>query len=198
MIEPLSFVDGIQNQSSMKFSRSISFSILDENGKNLPLNATFDDPIEVIIPRDPNLSVPKMYLQNVTDKSCLFNYHFYHLQINYSIHFELHSSNNNISYLFIYHFDLPLQQTHNQIDGRDFFCHRNNENIFKYYFNNHQTFNHQTVTFGIRELSDKETERYCDERIIDLPMINTMKRFSSDYQIRSYLSACFYLDQNNQ
>lgn len=74
----------------MNFARSVSFAMLDEHGQNIPLNTTFDHPIEIFIPCDPNLPIPKMSARNVT--------HQYRLQEIYSIYFEFHSFNGIFRY----------------------------------------------------------------------------------------------------
>ena len=50
-------------------SRSISFSILDRDGNEVAVRADPSQPIEIIIPRDENLPIPSMILQNVTASS---------------------------------------------------------------------------------------------------------------------------------
>jgi hypothetical protein len=73
-------------------------------------------PFEFFIPRDPNLFIPPMFRQNVTSftnqKKQLF--HFHHIiltqnnpNLTFSLHFELHPLNTNLSYLLIYRFDHP-------------------------------------------------------------------------------------------
>jgi hypothetical protein len=182
-------------------SRSLSFSILNKNGENIDFRETFmNNPIQLFIPRDPNLIITKMFRQNVMKKNVLFNYHSIDLQMNYSIHIEIHSLINNISYLFIYKFDSAPQLTSSMknIDGWDLFCSSNENEIFSYFIDNNRTFDHQSIIFGIRELSDNEIERFCETKPSDPPITENIVPFLSDYEIRSYLSACFYLNENNQ
>ncbi len=181
-------------------SRSLSFSILNENGENIDIKTIMNDSIQFIIPRDPNLILPKMFPQNVTKKNVLFNYHSIDLQMNYSIHIEIHSIINNISYLFIYKFNSAPQLTNslNNIHGWDLFCSSNENEIFSYFIDNNRTLNHQSIIFGIRELNENEIERFCQTKPSDPPVRENIVHFASDYEIRSYLSACFYLNENNQ
>jgi hypothetical protein len=114
MIEPLaSGNDNYEIPSYTNLSRSFSLSILDENGKEIEMKTNLTDPIQFIIPRDPNLIIPPMFLQNVTfnnENQFLFNYHFINfsqanLNLTFSIHFEMKPLNSNLSYLLIYKFD---------------------------------------------------------------------------------------------
>jgi hypothetical protein len=141
-----------------------------------------------------------MYLQNVTNKSLLFNFHIINLQINYSIHLEIRSLNSKMSYLLIYQFDSPpeLSNVMKNIDGWDLLCETNEEGIYTHFMDNNQTANHQSMFLGIRELSENEKERFCGNKSSIPPMIDGKMEFSSNYEIRSYLSACFYLDKDNQ
>ncbi len=64
-----------------------------------------------------------------------------------------------------------------------------------YFINNKDVGKHDSIIFGIRELSFGEMDEYCSEK--SLPMTNQPFNFSSKYQLRTYLSGCFYLDSNN-
>ncbi|CAF4420658.1 unnamed protein product, partial [Adineta steineri] len=130
------------------------------------------NPIQLIIPRDPNVIIPSMYLQNVTSlnstlNNLLFNYHYINItsSLPISIHFEIHSLNTNLSYLFIYKFDQTpqLNSSINIIDGWTIFCPYNltNDDIYRYFIDNQQTPGHQSLIFGIRELNSTEMNNYC-------------------------------------
>ena len=103
-------------------------SILDKNGNNIHINTNFTNLVEFFIPRDPNLIIPPMFLQNVTsnnEQNFLFNYHLINLtktnpNLTYSSHFELHPLNINLSYLLIYKFDDKPQL--NSMNGWKFLC----------------------------------------------------------------------------
>lgn len=200
MIEPIPFVNDIDAQLFINFSRSVSISILNKYNQEISIKTSYQDPIEIIIPRDINLIVSSMLEQNVTDQSMIFNYHQYQLQMNYSIHFEFQSLNANLSYLLVYQFDRVSSKSH--INGWTTFCSTKNkttiDDIFQFYLDNNQTFNRRTITFGIRELTSKETEEYCQNQIFNLPVINTKIIFTSNYKLRSYLASCFYLHSNNK
>ena len=192
MIEPLAFVGDFQTEIITNFSRSISLSLFNEYGQVIPWNTTFDNPIEIFIPRDPNLIIGQMFEQHVTQKSILFNYHMYYLKRNYAIHFELHSMNENISYLLTYQLDSS------NINGWTYFCSTERDETFVFYLDNNQTSNYQTVTFAIRELNTQEVDQYCQNKTMDLFIVKSPMKFSTNYEIRSYLSACFYLNQHNK
>jgi hypothetical protein len=113
----------------------------------------------------------------------------------------MRSLKKNLSYLLIHKFDAPpqLSNSANNTDGWSLFCSSNtNEDIYTYFIDNHQTFNHQSVIVGIRELSVIEMERFCLEKTFNPPIIDEPQVFSSNYEIRTYLSACYYLDSNYQ
>jgi hypothetical protein len=56
----------------------------------------------------------------------------------------------------------------------------------------------QSIVFGIRELTFIEMERFCPNKTFSPPIIDEPQNFSSNYEIRTYLSACYYLDSNYQ
>ncbi|UJR06918.1 hypothetical protein I4U23_011207 [Adineta vaga] len=102
-MQPLSSYGNSSESFHTNLSRLFSLSILDENQIDLQIN-----PIEFFIPRDPNLNIPEMFLQNLTNlnkKHLQFHFYLFNLTKNYSIHFEIHPLQINISYLLIYEFD---------------------------------------------------------------------------------------------
>ncbi|CAF0785258.1 unnamed protein product [Adineta steineri] len=119
------------NFQNTNLSRSVSLSIIDQNGNEVSFEAHQDNPIQLIIPRDPNVLIPSMYLQNVTStnltiNNLLFNYHYINItsSLPISVHFEIHSLNKSLAYLFIYKFDQTpqLNSSINLIDGWTIFC----------------------------------------------------------------------------
>ncbi len=131
MVQPLASFGNANSQSNTNLSRSISLSLFDQHGNEIPIQTTFDHPIELIIPRDPNLVIPSMTLQNVTASNAaphnqLFNLNFIDISnsLPISVHFEIHPLNINLGYLFIYKFDSSpiLNSSVNKIDGWTLFC----------------------------------------------------------------------------
>jgi len=130
VIQPLAIAD----QSNTNLSRSISFSTLDRDGNEIPIQTTLDHLIELMIPRDPNIIIPSMSLQNVTSMNStnhhlLFNLHYVNLtqsnkNLTISLHFEMHPLNISLAYLLIYKFDSSpqLNSSIKQIDGWSLFC----------------------------------------------------------------------------
>ncbi|CAF4314113.1 unnamed protein product, partial [Adineta steineri] len=127
-VDPLASFEDFQNTN---LSRSISLSIIDQNGNEVSFEANQNNPIQLIIPRDPNVLIPSMYLQNVTSinstiNNLVFNYHYINItsSLPISIHFEIHSLNRSLAYLFIYKFDQApqLNSSINLIDGWTLFC----------------------------------------------------------------------------
>ncbi|CAF4395287.1 unnamed protein product, partial [Adineta steineri] len=75
IIQPLASSDQSQTQSYTNLSTSISLSLLDHNGNDISVHT--NQSIEFIIPRDINLILPSMNLQNVTSLNhLLFNLHY--------------------------------------------------------------------------------------------------------------------------
>jgi len=131
MVQPLASFGNSLSQSNTNLSRSISLSLFDHFGNEVPFKTTVNHPIELIIPRDPNLVIPPMTLQNVTASSTiphnqLFNLHFINIvnPLPISVHLEMHPLNTSLGYLFIYKFDSSpiLNSSVNQIDGWTLFC----------------------------------------------------------------------------
>jgi hypothetical protein len=130
-MQPLALADQSNFQSNTNLSRSMSLTILDENGDEVSIETNLTHPIELIIPRDPTLILPSMSLQNVistnfTLHNQIFNLHYINITstLTISVHFEIHSLNPNVGYLFIYKFDSSpqLNSSINQIDGWTLFC----------------------------------------------------------------------------
>jgi hypothetical protein len=69
--------------------------------------------------------------------------------------------------------------------------------IYSYMLDNIRTRNHQYAMFGIRELTDNESEIYCKNRTNRLePITDQVATFTANYQIRTYTSGCYFLDKN--
>jgi hypothetical protein len=130
-MQPLASSD--KSKSNTNLSTSIALSILDQNGNEISIQTTFDYPYKFIIPRDPNLIIPSMTLQNVTSMNStphhlLFNLHYINIvqsnNLTVSIHIEMEPLNINLGYLLIYKFDSSpqLNSSINQIDGWSLFC----------------------------------------------------------------------------
>lgn len=74
----------------------------------------------------------------------------------------------------------------------------NNEGNYVYFLDNNQTANHHSIIFGIRQLNTEEMKKFCGNDVFVRPILTEPFHFTSDYQLRLYQSACFYLDENNQ
>ncbi len=131
MMEPLAPFGNSKSQSNTNLSTLLSLSILDQYGNEVSIQTNASHPIEIIIPRDPNLIIPQMILQNVTSMNStphnrLFNLNYLNItsSLPISVHFEMHPLNLSLAYLFIYKFDQTplLNSSINQIDGWTLFC----------------------------------------------------------------------------
>ena len=63
MMQPLASFGNSKIQSNTNLSTSISLSLLDQNGNEISFRT---NSMQFIIPRDPNIIIPSMNLQNVT------------------------------------------------------------------------------------------------------------------------------------
>ncbi|UJR11128.1 hypothetical protein I4U23_015309 [Adineta vaga] len=211
MMEPLASFGNSASSSNTNLSRSISFSLLDQNQNEIPFQTMANESIEIVIPRDPNLIIPAMVLQNVTATSnstslhLIFDLHYLNLttSLPISVHWEIQPMNTGIAYLFVYRFDqIPqLSNSINHIDGWTLLCPSAlaNKSIYTYYLDNQHTLGHQSVIFGLRELDATEISQSCsNSTITDPPITNERINFTSNYQLRVYTSGCYYLDKDNQ
>ena len=165
-MQRLASADQSSSSSNTNLSTSLSLSILDQAGKEMALTTGAQDRFEFIIPRDPTLIVPAMVRQNATSLSAsphsqLFNLHYVNINqsspLTISLHFEMRPVTMNVSYLLIYRFDgsPQLNRSVSQIDGWSLLC---SSNVYTHFIDNHRTVGHQSVIYGLRELSSKEVE----------------------------------------
>jgi hypothetical protein len=64
--------------------------------------------------------------------------------------------------------------------------------------NNQKISNHQSIIFGLRELTSIEFDEICLQNSTkNLSIINEYSNFTSNYYLRIFTSGCYYLDQNN-
>jgi hypothetical protein len=134
MMQPLASAGTSRFQANTNLSTSISLSLLDQSGNNVPILANVNHPIEFIITRDVNMILPSMALQNVTSMTSdghnqLFNLHYVNItqsqsNLTVSLHFEMHPLNTSLGYLMIYKFDgsPQLNSSINQTDGWSLMC----------------------------------------------------------------------------
>ena len=74
------------------------------------------------------------------------------------------------------------------------------DSFYRYYIDNRNTSNHHFVVFGLRELNETEMSYFCSNpRKNNTFPISFDEPFnlSSNYEIRTYTSGCYYLDANN-
>ena len=117
---------GSHSHSQTNLSTSVSLSLFDRDGNEILIQTTSEQSIELIIPRDPNIIIPPMTLQNVTslqNHNRSFHYHFVNITRNdnltVSFHFEIYPYNR--SYWFIFKFD-DVPHLNQPIDGWTLFC----------------------------------------------------------------------------
>ena len=203
----LAVADRSATSPNTNVSRSISFSILDRDGNEVSIRADPSQPIEIIIPRDESLILPPMMLQNVTSLSSIphaqtFNLHFVNLSTqaaSFSIHMQLRPLTSNISYLLIYRFDQSprLNSSIRDIDGWSLLC---SSSLYNHFLDNQQTTGHQSIIFGVRQLNGTEVDHWCSKPSAhaDPPRSDQPFRFTDNYELRLYISGCFYLDAEHR
>ncbi|CAF1375842.1 unnamed protein product [Adineta ricciae] len=212
MMEPLAPFGNSKSTSNTNLSRSLSFSILDQDQNEVPIQTNNSQPIEIIIPRDPNLIIPPMIRQNVTSLNStsphqlLFHFQYVSLSsssLAVSVHWEVEPASTSLAYLFVYRFDQTpqLNTSINHIDGWALFCPSNltNDSVYTYYVDNQQTAGHQSIIFGLRELNTTEVTQHCSNISLPVPPITDQPfNFTADYALRIFTSGCYYLDANQQ
>ena len=228
-MQPLAATGNSSVKANNNLSTSISLSLIDEDGNDIPLHANADQPIELIIPRDPNVMIPLFEWQNVlslTTHNQTFNLHFVNLSrgndLAVSVRFQMRPLNRTRAYWLIYRLDgTPVINTSARlIDGWSLFCPSSNneslawedltlrsyrlvhldltsEGLYEYFVDNQGVDHHQSLVFGLRELSEAEMYTFCSNPLgttnsslrFDTPMI-----FSANYELCTYTSSCYYLD----
>jgi hypothetical protein len=152
-----------------------------------------------------------------------FNYHFFSLkskaQTNISAHVEFRSLNTNSSgYLLIYRFDVAprLNSSMKDIDGWSIICplgkrlrenfddltfcrpiDMSHDNHFVYFINSGQTSGRESIILGLRQLNETELIAACSPaaNLSDPLVSDAPYNFTTDYEIRLYLSACYFYDR---
>ena len=180
---------------------------MDRDGNEVAVRADPSQPIEIIIPRDENLLLPPMMLQNVTALSLVahaqtFNLHFVNLSTqaaSFSVHLQLRPLTSNISYLLIYKFDQAprLNSSVSDIDGWSLLC---SSSLYTHFLDNQRTTGHQSIIFGVRQLNGTEVDQWCGNPAThaDPPRSDQPFRFTDNYELRLYTSGCFYLDADHR
>ena len=202
MVKPLSSYGNSKSEPNTNLSTSISIELYDENGNDISSQVNLTDPIEVIIPRDPNLFIPPMIKQNVSSgfNSEQFNYHYVNITSSFSIsvHLEIDPLDDYISYLLVYQFDrLPKWN-----DYREWTLlspsNLTKDGLYKYFIDNEKTKDHQSVVFEIRQINPNEISLFQTKSfsLRTLPNVNSKLNFTCDYDVRLYTSGCYYFDKN--
>ena len=95
-MQPLASAGKSRSLAQTNLSTSLALSLLRADGKELSVHSDLDHPIELLIPRDPNVVIPPMTLQNVTSLGAsphqlIFNLHFINITttLPVSVHLEM-------------------------------------------------------------------------------------------------------------
>jgi hypothetical protein len=130
-MQPLASLGNSTSNANTNLSTSISLSLLDQNGSHILINASIDEPIEFIIPRDSNAigsTVKWEYMSTLNGTNRSFNLHSVNIarnnKLDVSLHFEIRPENKNLAYWFIYKFNGTPQvnSSTNLIDGWTLLC----------------------------------------------------------------------------
>ena len=164
---------------------------------------------------------------NLTSDSFPFKLHLVDLakiqpnaDLTVSLHIEINPLHTSIAYLFIFKMDRSPRRDRlgHDADGWTIFCPSSayraflvfffllfsdldltKDDLYTYYIDNQRTRGRQSVIFGLRELNSDEFRDLCSDRWTKthLPLSKEFFSFSFDYRLRTYLSGCYYLDENN-
>ncbi|CAF3914081.1 unnamed protein product, partial [Rotaria sp. Silwood1] len=134
---------------------------IDEN--KLFVTLSLIESIEIIIPRDKNLQLPTIILQNVTNitnNETYFHFNYFnithHMNLSTSLHVEIQPNNKNLAYFTIIYFDNVSNLDINQIDEWKLFCpHDNEKDPYSLFFNNTRIKDHHMAVLGIRKVGPK-------------------------------------------
>ena len=74
----------------------------------------------------------------------------------------------------------------------------NDDGNYVHFLDNHQTRNHHSIIYGIRQMNEFEMNKFCAIPISERSVLTESCHFTSDYRLRVYQSTCLYLDENNQ
>ena len=74
------------------------------------------------------------------------------------------------------------------------------EGLFAHSIDSEIVSDHQSITFGLRELDSMEIVDLCSTSIVheSPPILYRSFLFSSDFYLRTYLSSCYFLHSSNQ
>jgi hypothetical protein len=130
-MQPLASSGNSHSNGDTNLSTSVSLSLIDKYGNDILINASIEEPIEFIIPRDPNTigsTINWEYVSTSNGTNRSFNLHSVNLvrnnKLDVSVHFEIRPINKSAAYWFIYKFDggPQINSSMNLIDGWTLFC----------------------------------------------------------------------------
>lgn len=199
-------------KSTTNLSRSVSLTVLDADGDEIPINTSTGSRIELIIPRDPRLTLPPLSEVNVTDGNPwgrIYNLHSIDLKRSkwnenrtQSMHIQIDRIDRSVGYIFIYRFDRTpvINSAQIDLDGWTKICPTTNMNqtLFTVFLDNEQTANHQSLIFGLREMNSSELHELCrlNRTVSSPPIIDQSLPFTANYRLRTFTSSCYYLDEH--
>lgn len=130
-MQPLAPSGSFESNANTNLSTSISLTLLDSQGNDLLANGSFDEPVQFIIPRDPNAFDSSINWEYVSTENRTNKPFYLHLmkilrnnKLDVSVHLEIFPMNQSVAYWFIYKFDgLPfVNSSLKRIDGWSLFC----------------------------------------------------------------------------
>ena len=134
-MQPLAASGDTRNKANTNLSTTISLTLIDADGHEIPVSATVDQPIELIIPRDPDIVISSFTLQNASSNELqnqTFNFYFVNISrtnnLTVSVHLEIHPLNQSKAYWLVYRFDGKPQVNSSVrlFDGWTLFCPSSN------------------------------------------------------------------------
>ena len=70
--------------------------------------------------------------------------------------------------------------------------------LFGLFLDNHRTRGHEFVVFGVREVNGSEWCVGAGAPPSRAPVFDDAVKYTANYEVRTYLSGCYYLDENNE
>ena len=209
------------NQTNIGSSRSLGYSIYDENSNEIPVN-NLATPINFWIGKDPNVPItPYKYVNAINASQLNTSQSLAYLNdsqvincfivtglslngANISIHIQLKPINVSLNYLLLVKFgDNPLLQNH-FYDKMNIFCPSDlmseaNESFYLTFLNMSQVNGFRGyLGIAIREIEAglkdcQKSNATTNEMLIDL-FSSKYQSFTSDYWLRIYTAGCYYSD----
>ena len=211
------------NETNIGMSRSLDFSLYDENQQELKVN-NLPNPVDLWISRDPSLPIASFKLvdalnishSNFSSKSSLpfqliNGFLVSGLNMagsNASIHIQINPANKSLSYLALLKFgDNPILNENNKyFDILSLYCPNDvvkeeNDSFYLMFANMSRVNAHKGyVGFSIIEMNTTDLD--CQNKSLNsietlIKLIKEKESFTDNFWLRVYSSGCYYMNTSN-